>query len=65
MIFLVTWTHDSTKDGGLDGTDGAYLLMATQTADEVLKVLESDLFYLQGTICEQTGQGWHPVIGPR
>lgn len=43
---------------------GAYLLLATASAQEALDVLDGDPFRHAGVIRERSVQGWDPVIGP-
>lgn len=47
----------------VEGPAGAYLLMAANSAEEALKILDGDPFHAAGLILERTVQGWDPVIG--
>lgn len=42
---------------------GAYLLMATETAEQALEMLDGDPFLAAGVIAERSVRGWNPVIG--
>lgn len=45
------------------GDAGAYLLMATDTAEQALEILDDDPFWAAGVIAHRSVQGWNPVIG--
>lgn len=42
---------------------GAFLLLATESGDEALRLLDEDPFFSAGVIVERTVTGWDPVIG--